>query len=279
MSKSQQSGLGYIDRDSPIHRLCGSTKLLMTVFISIASMITYDTRYLVFFVVLAFVLFAVSKIRLRELKTVLSLIGIFLLINTLAVFLFSPEEGVKVYGTRHEIAHLFLNYYLTQEELFYLLNVCLKYFAVMPVALVFIATTEPSEFASSLNKIGVGYRAAYAVSLALRYIPDVRRDYVNINQAQQARGIDTTKKASLGKRIKNVVAILFPLLFTSLQRIDVIANAMELRGFGKNKKRTWYRARAFRPVDIAVIVGCALLIVVSVLFNYWNGGRFYNPFV
>nr|WP_202968607.1 energy-coupling factor transporter transmembrane component T [Oceanobacillus picturae] len=36
-----------------------------------------------------------------------------------------------------------------------------------------------------------------------------------------------------------------PLIFSSLERIEVISNAMELRGFGKKKKRTWYHATAF----------------------------------
>ena len=40
-------------------------------------------------------------------------------------------------------------------------------------------------------------------------------------------------------RLKNSVNILLPLILTSLNRIDVISNAMELRGFGKNKKRSW----------------------------------------
>ena len=66
---------------------------------------------------------------------------------------------------------------MTKEQLFYELNVILKYFATIPMALLFILTTDPSEFAASLNKIGVSYKVAYTVSIALRYIPDVQRDY------------------------------------------------------------------------------------------------------
>ncbi len=45
--------------------------------------------------------------------------------------------------------------------------------------------------------------------------------------------------------MKNSVNILLPLILTSLNRIDTISNAMELRGFGKNRKRTWYTRRPF----------------------------------
>jgi len=115
--------------------------------------------------------------------------------------------------------------------------------------------------------------------LALRYIPDVRRDYHEIAQAQQARGIDMSKKVRLTRRIKNASAILLPLVFTSLSRIDLITNAMELRSFGKHKKRTWYRIRKFQKIDLAVIVISVLLLLLSLSLNYINKGRFYNPFI
>ena len=91
---------------------------------------------------------------------------------------------------------------MTVEQLFYQLNVTLKYFAVIPIALLFIVATDPSEFAASLNRIGVSYKISYAVAIALRYIPDIQRDYAEIAFAQQARGIDLSRKEKLTKRIK-----------------------------------------------------------------------------
>ena len=49
-------------------------------------------------------------------------------------------------------------------------------------------TTHPSQFASSLNQIGVSYKIAYSVSLTLRYIPDVQEEYQTIKLSQEARG-------------------------------------------------------------------------------------------
>ena len=97
------------------------------------------------------------------------------------------------------------------------------------MALLFMVATNPSEFAASLNKIGVSYKIAYSVSIALRYIPDVQRDYQDISFAQQARGIDMSKKEKIGKRIKNSASILMPLIFSSLERIETISSAMELK--------------------------------------------------
>ena len=46
-------------------------------------------------------------------------------------------------------------------------------------------------------------------------------------------GWNYPKKASLMQRIKGNLRIITPLIFSSLERVDTIATAMELRRFGK----------------------------------------------
>lgn len=271
--------LSYIKKDSPIHKLTGATKLICFLLWTITAMITYDTRVLVGLFIIGIIVFKLSKIEFKEISFVLYFILFFLFLNTLLIFLFAPYQGVDIYGTRHDLVHLIGPYTLTKEQLFYELNVILKYFATIPMALLFILTTDPSEFAASLNKLGVSYKAAYTVSIALRYIPDVQRDYKDIAFAQQARGIDLSKNEKLIKRIKNSAAILMPLIFSSLERIDKISLAMELRAFGNNKKRTWFNIRRFEKQDYLSIIILILLLVVAVAMVKINGSRFYNPFI
>ena len=269
----------YIDRESPIHRLTGATKLVCLLLWSFAAMMTYDTRLLAVLPVISIVLFSVSKIRLRDVRFMLGFTLVFMVLNNVLVFLFAPQHGVSLYGTKHVLFSLGGNYVVTKEQLFYHLNLVLKYLATIPIVLLFVCTTQPSEFAASLNRIGVSYSIAYSVSLALRYIPDIQREFHEISQAQQARGIEMSKKQSLVKRLKSAGAILIPLILSSMDRIDVISNAMLLRGFGKNKKRTWYMGRPFRKWDILAMMLCALLLAASVWLNARNGGRFWNPFL
>ena len=268
----------YIDRPSPIHRLTGATKLVCLLLWSFAAMSTYDTRLLALLMVISFALFAVSKIRLRDVSFMLGFTAAFMLLNNVLVFVFSPQHGVDLYGTRHVLFTIGGNYVVTTEQLFYHLNLVLKYLASIPIVLLFVCTTNPSEFAASLNRIGVKYTVAYSVALALRYIPDIQQEYHDISQAQQARGIEMSRKQTLVKRLKSASAILIPLILSSMDRIEVISNAMELRGFGKNKKRTWYMGRPFRAADILAMLFCALLLAAAILLNIANGGRFWNPF-
>ena len=97
--------------------------------------------------------------------------------------------------------------------------------------------------------------------------------------AEVARVFEMSSMSGVMDRIKSMSAILFPLIFTSMDRIDVISNAMELRGFGKNRKRTWYSGKKLTGKDIAVIVAVLIFAVVSLLITFSDGSRFYNPFV
>lgn len=268
----------YIDRPSPIHRLTGATKLVCLLLWSFASMITYDTRLLAVLPVISFVLFSISRIRLKDVSFMLSVTAVFMLLNNIMVFAFSPQHGVSIYGSKTVLFTIGGPYVVTAEQLFYHLNLVLKYLAAIPMVLLFVSTTNPSEFAASLNRIGVSYKISYSVALALRYIPDIQREYHDIAQSQQARGIEMSKKVSLVRRLKAASSILIPLILSSMDRIEVISNAMELRGFGKNKKRTWYMARRFTAADIVSMALCAALLIGAIAGVAVMGSRFYNPF-
>ena len=267
----------YIDRPSPIHDLTGATKLVCLLLWSFAAMSTYDTRLLAVLTVASVVLFRVSRIGLKDVKFMLGFTATFMVINNFLVYLFSPQHGTEIYGTTHVILGSG-KYALTQEQLFYHLNYFLKYLATIPIVLLFVSTTNPSEFAASLNRLGVRYTVAYSVALALRYIPDIQQEYREISQAQQARGIEMSKKASVIQRLRSASSILIPLILSSMEKIEVVSNAMELRCFGKHKTRTWYMGRPFRAADILSMVCCALLVVLSFWLTWKNGSRFYNPF-
>mgnify|MGYP000363314051 CR=1 FL=1 len=270
--------LSYEEKDTWIHRLSGVTKLVFFLLWSITSMLSYDTRVLLVMLICSLIIFRMSRTRWKQVGTVFKFIMFFLVINLLAIFIFSPDQGTKIYGTHTELFRIAGPYVVTKEQLFYEFNVMIKYLTVIPAVFMFIVTTNPSEFAASLNKVGISYNICYSVALALRYIPDVQDEYKKIKHAQEARGIEMSSKASLIDRIRKSSAILFPLIFTSMDRIDTVSNAMELRGFGKYRKRTWYSARALKRNDYIVLIVTVLFTITALMITFHNGSRFYNPF-
>jgi energy-coupling factor transport system permease protein len=270
----------YNAANTPIHRLSGLTKLICFLLLTFAVMFSYDIRVILAVMVFSIAVLKLSQIRYSQIRLMIIYVLIFVLTNAVISFFFSPEEGVRIYGTRHEIADLYGDYKLTWEQIFYQVTKFFKYFSVIPLGIIFLLTTNPSEFASSLNGIGVNYKAAFAVALTLRYFPDVQRDYRDISQAQQARGLELSHKAKLTERFKNSLLIVIPLIFSSLDRIELISNAMDLRGFAKSRTRTWYTSRKLSRADYTALVISALIFLITICVSVFiNHSRFYNPFI
>lgn len=271
----------YNERDNFIYNLSGLTKLVCFIGMTFAVMFSYDIRYILFVMGLSFLFFCMSQIKLRQVKVMVIYVAAFLLMNFILTYIFSPQYGTEIYDSVHEIFRFNSRYIVTLEQLLYQVTKTFKYASVVPLGMLFLLTTNPSEFAASVNRIGISYKAAYAVSLTLRYFPDMIRDYKDIALAQQSRGLDLSKKEKPATRIKNIMNICVPLIFSTMDRIEVVSNAMDLRGFGKHKKRTWYAAKKLKKSD-----WCAMIFAIGVFAGslcmtmFVNGGsRFFNPFM
>ena len=270
--------LSYEKKDTWIHELSGVTKLIFFLLWSLTSAMTYDTRVLLVMIAVSLVVLKMSRTQFRQVSFVFRAILVFMILNVIAIFVISPYEGCRIYGSRTDLVRLWGSCWLTKEQLFYLFNIVIKYFTIIPAVFTFLITTDPSELAASMNRIGISYKLTYALAISLRYIPDIQDEYHRIKNAQEARGIEMSGKAKLKDRIVRTASILFPLLFTTMERIDTVSNAMELRGFGKKKKRTWYSARPLKRNDYLVLILTVLFCAVSLFITYRDGSRFWNPF-
>ncbi|MBV1842093.1 energy-coupling factor transporter transmembrane protein EcfT [Photobacterium ganghwense] len=271
-------GISYINTGSPLHKLNGITKFVLFMAWVTMVLITFDIRIITAMIALGFALLKLSGVPFSNYKTLMTGTVTVLLLNALFMYLIAPQQGTEYMGSETVLLALTSHYTLTQETLFYLLTVTLKYFSMFPIALVFVFTTHPTEFSASLNRLGVPYRIAYAVSLTLRYLPEVTKDFINIMHAQQARGVDISKNAPVFTRLKNVAKILGPLIFSSLDRADVISNAMTLRGFGRHNKRTWYSLKPMQAVDYMVLTTIALVLAGGFWLRHQSAQLFWYPF-
>lgn len=225
----------YIERRSAIHSMTGAAKLACLLLWTFAAMVTFNTPFLIVLSLLALLLFPLSKIHLSDVKVMLVLLLSFMVINGILIYLFDPEHGVTLYGTRHLLFSFGGRFTVTLEQLLYQANVALKYTATIPLIMVFVASTNPSEMAASLNRIGISYGPAYSVALAMRYIPDIINEYQDVAHCQQARGIEMSRRETVFKRMKAAAMIVMPLILSSVDRIDVITNAMVCASSGSTR--------------------------------------------
>ncbi len=271
-----RSGALYIERDSLFHRLDGSVKLLILIAWSVFVFMFMDARIFALLILAGSLLLCLAKLPFKAMKPLVLFVVVFTLFNSAFLILITPEYGSQLAGRYTSALRLF-GLRLTWETLFFALTLSLKYLAILPVTLLFLLTTHPSSFASSLNRLGVPYKVAYAVNIALRYIPDVHEEVQTIIHAQEARGVAFQKgDAGLFQRLKNYGTVLLPLLITSLHRVEVVSNAMDLRGFGKHQTRTWYSRTPLTHADLLATLGALLLVGLGIYLRSHGWGKFWD---
>lgn len=246
-----------------IDKLNGKTKVrlfLLNIFILIA---TWDIRIILplFFIYLG-ALFSIkpSWKRISGLIIFVVLVNLF---NLFLMWLVEPDYGASLVGGSTVLFSVTSFHIVTRETMWYFLVRFTKFIATFLVSLVFIQSITPSELSAGLYALKIPYKICFIVELAFRYIPDITRDFNNIKISMQARGTELdSRKVSLWNRLKQNVFILAPLIITSFDRIGNIANAMDLRGFGKGKTRTYYCEHEDYKADKMM----GILIIVLLLF-------------
>ena len=271
-------GTLYVESDSFFHKMEPSLKLLIFVLWSITVFMFLDLRFDVLLICLGIIFLCFSKIPFRIIKNLFIVVIVFNLINAVFIFLITPGYGTTLTG-KTTVLFSFLDYKFTLETFFYILTLSLKYISLLPMAMILIFTTHPSRFAGSLNKVGIPYKIAYTFNIIFRYIPDIQYEFKNIAHAQAARGLSFGKdEKSFVKRVRNLFNITIPLINSALNRIDNVTNAMDLRGFGKHNKRTWYNATKFAKADYIVLVFAVAAFIFFLWFKIEHDIKFWYPF-
>lgn len=75
--------LNYLERDSVIHKMTGTTKLAFFLLFTFASMITYNTWVLLGLFAVSLVAFRLSHIKYREVRFMMIFMLVFLVLNNL----------------------------------------------------------------------------------------------------------------------------------------------------------------------------------------------------
>ncbi len=131
--------------------------------------------------------------------------------------------------------------------------------------LLFVTTTRIEEFTLALTRLGVPYKGAFALSLGFRLVPLFYQNLQFIVDAQKSRGVDLESGGIIAKA-KQYVPIFGVLISYSIRNADIMAMALESRGFAHAATRTSYLQPRFALRDVALAVAglailCALVLV------------------
>ncbi|MFX1391909.1 MAG: energy-coupling factor transporter transmembrane component T family protein [Promethearchaeota archaeon] len=135
---------------------------------------------------------------------------------------------------------------------------------------IFFLTVDPNDLALSLISMKIPYEFAFSFSLAFRFVPTIAFEAQNILDAQQSRGYEMQQKGLINQ-IKNLFPLLIPLIICSIRRAFNVAEALESRGFGNSKERSYYYTIKYNLKDwiftLYLLFFLAFSIYIRIQFN------------
>lgn len=254
-----------------LHKLTGKTKVRLFFALIIYVTMSFDFPIIFPLFIISIIAFISLKPNMKSIKVIIWIVVLMNLFNIFLYWIADPHAGIEYSGDDTVLFALTDYFVFTRGTLWYLGVRLLKMLTSFLVSLVFIMSITPSEMAAGLTSCGLSYKVGTIVEIAFRYIPDISRDYQNISVSMQCRGLELdTKKIGPFKKLKQMVLILIPLVITSFDRVQSIANAMDLRGFGKMKKRTYYAEHEDSVWDKVFMVVYILVFAFIIFYIVYN---------
>ena len=145
------------------------------------------------------------------------------------------------------------------------LSIASRFLLVVLSSMLFVAVTDPTLLAHSLTQLRIPYRYTFALVIALRFLPLFDSENQIVRMAQKSRGIQP-EVGGFRKILRTIQYTFFPLLVSSLSRVDSLAISMDGRGFGYSENRTYFRKSTWKISDsLLVIFGFGYIIFCFLL--------------
>jgi energy-coupling factor transport system permease protein len=125
---------------------------------------------------------------------------------------------------------------------------------------IFIWTTDIRDLMTGLVRIGMPYRYAFAIFLALRFLPIVQQEVDAVKAAHAIRG--RASNSPIRHRIRLWQRYMFTVIVNSLRKAESTALAIDSRGFGAYPTRTY--TKNFRWTATGM-----MLILFFIAFAAW----------
>ena len=143
-------------------------------------------------------------------------------------------------------------------------SLVLRIIVIISAALI-LTTFSSRDFILGLVQWKVPYELAFMVTIAMRFLPLFRDEFINVVTSVQLRGVEL-KQVSWGKRIELFRCLLFPVVFSALLKAQQLAVAMESRGFRAYPQRTYLRRLDFIWADYLVMlifVSATMILIIN----------------
>jgi energy-coupling factor transport system permease protein len=153
-------------------------------------------------------------------------------------------------------------------------------------SMLILVSTDVGDFTWAFERFGAPPQIGFALTAALRFLPELISRTTLVLRAVELRGYDLSRPRwfqvagwpdYVRRAGRCVVLITVPLLVGTLRGTATMAMVADARGFGTRRKRGSLRVHQLTRVDIGGYVILVLLVVAAVILNHLHiGARYYG---
>jgi len=143
-----------------------------------------------------------------------------------------------------------------------------RFVAIVVSTSLFFITTSPDELEQVMKTFRLPRDVVFAFVTAVRFIPVMFLDTIQIMDAQKSRGLEL-EKGNVLRRVRNMVPILIPLVVNSVVRSGELAEAMESRAYGAVPRPTSLMEYRTRLRDRVTAIAAVVVFVLTAYSFYF----------
>ncbi len=256
----------YFDSKSVIHKADPRIKIVLLIFIIVFIFLSKNFWGLGLSALFILVTMLVSKIPLKMyFKNLKAILPILIFTSIINIFYGEGDVLFSIFGKLSvTVGGLERAGFMALRIMLLIIASSTLTYATTPNDL----TDGIESLLSPLRFIGLKtavHTLAMMMTIALRFIPTLVEEAEKIMNAQKARGADL-ESGNLKEKIKALIPILIPLLFSAVRRAAELADAMECRcynsGEGKTRmKQLKLHFRDFAVTFITFVFGAGVILL------------------
>lgn len=250
----------YIEQDSYLHRRNPMIKLAVIAAWTVIVCLSYfPVLPLITFLLSFAVILVGGKI---PLQTMLRQLLLFLVVSFLFMISMLLLRGLN---DEAGIVYRLWIFRWTSKDLVHAVSLGFRILALVTMSMGFVLTTRPRDLVLSLiMQCKVSVIHGYATMATYRFLPELQSQVDDIHLAQEIRGIPWNK--GIFSRFTSPFRVVLPLMCVAARRGERVACAMEARGLGRRKERTYYRTIKMEKEDwIFFFVSMFVYVIIVVI--------------
>jgi energy-coupling factor transport system permease protein len=212
------------------------------------------------------VLMFATTLLVRSLYELAGVLAFMIVVATVATVL-RRAARTMLFTAGFSVVIFVLNFVFTRNLETSLLYAC-RFVAIVVSTSLFFITTSPDELEQVMKTFRLPRDVVFAFVTAVRFIPVMFLDTIQIMDAQKSRGLEL-EKGNVLKRVRNMIPVLIPLVVNSVVRSGELAEAMESRAYGAVPKPTSLVEYRARTTDKAVAAAAVLLFALAAYSFYF----------